>query len=170
MISIRLLNYQDAQIYKDLRLKALANNPESFLATFEAENNKPISAFSAELRYAVGEPIFGYYGVFAENELVGYAYLEKSYMDKQKHIAFFYNLYIDSAYRGQGLASKLFNYLLEKIKQQTQIERIFLSCNKKNIPAFKLYQKLGFIQYGIKEKSIKWQNQYDDEIEMVREV
>lgn len=170
MNEIRLLTHLDAQIYRDLRLKALASNPESFLATFESENNKPLPAFSSELRYALGQPIFGYYGIFSENNLVGYAYLEKSYLAKQQHIAFFYNLYIDPDYRHKGLARELFNHLLEKIKRETQIERIFLSCNKKNSPALSLYQKLGFKEYAVKEKSIKWQDEYDDEIEMVMEI
>jgi RimJ/RimL family protein N-acetyltransferase len=169
-MTIRLLTGNDAIEYKELRLKALQNNPESYLSTFESEKQRSVEAFSSELRYTISSPIFGYYGIFLENKLIGYASLEKSYLAKQKHIAFFYNLYIDPKYRNQGLALKLFNFILDKIKQKTQIERIFLSCNKKNTPAIKLYKKLGFKEYGFKEKSIKYQDEYDDEIEMVREV
>lgn len=167
---IRLLTADDAQAYKQLRLQALTTNPESFLATFNSENNKPLASFASELRYAIGQPIFGYYGVFNDNQLIGYAYLEKSYLNKQEHIAFLYNLYIHPEFRGQKLATKLVNFLLAKVKDQTQIERIFLSCNQKNAPALKLYEKLGFKTYAIKEKSIKWQDQYDNEVEMVMTV
>jgi len=167
---IKLLNHQDAEIYKDLRLQALQKNPESFLATYEIESKKPINHFSSELIYAISPPVFGYYGVFIDKKLVGYAHLSDSYLPKQKHIAYLYNLYIDPDYRGKGLAVKLFEYMLEKVKEQTEIERLFLSCNKKNAPAQKLYKKLGFTKFGLKEKSVKWQNEYDDEVEMVKVV
>jgi ribosomal protein S18 acetylase RimI-like enzyme len=170
MNQIRLLSADDAVAYKELRLKALTTNPESFLATFEAENLKSLASFSAELRYSLSEPIFGYYGIFEDNHLVGYAFLEKSYLEKQQHVAFFYNLYIHPDYRGKKLASKLFEFLLTQLKEKTKIERLFLSCNQKNQPAQELYKKLGFKPYAIKEKSIKWQGQYDDEIEMVMEL
>lgn len=166
----KLLTSQDAVIYKELRLQALQNNPESYLSTFDHEKQKTIEAFASELRYASGPPVFGYYGIFDNDKLIGYAHLEKSYLTKQKHIAFFYNLYIDPEYRNKGLATELFDFLLAELKQKTQIERIFLSCNKKNTSAISLYKKLGFVEYGIKKKSIKYQNEYDDEIEMVREV
>jgi ribosomal protein S18 acetylase RimI-like enzyme len=168
-MTIRILTHKDAQAYKELRLQALQKNPESFLATFEVENKKPINSFSSELIYAASYPIFGYYGVFIDEKLVGYAHLSDSYLPKQKHIAYLYNLYINPDYRNKGLAIKLFNHLLEEIKQ-TKIERIFLSCNKKNVPAQKLYKKLGFVKYGLKEKSVKWQDEYDDEVEMVKVV
>ena len=81
-----------------------------------------------------------------------------------------YNLYVDPEYRGQGLATKVFEFLLKETQEKTNVERIFLSCNRKNIPAQKLYKKLGFTEYGVKEKSVKYNGKYDDEVELVKEI
>ena len=168
-MTIRPLTITDASIYQTLRLKALKTNPESYLATWETEQNKSTEAFAWEIRYATSSPINGYYG-FLENQLIGYTQLEQLSLPKQQHTAYLFNLYVDPDYRGQGYASKLFDYLSKLAKEKAQVERIFITCNRKNTAAQKLYQKLGFTQYGVKEKSVKWQGEYDDEVEMVKKL
>ncbi|HCR81015.1 MAG: acetyltransferase, GNAT family protein [Candidatus Pacebacteria bacterium GW2011_GWB1_47_8] len=167
---IRLLTTDDVAQYRALRLKALQTNPESYLSTYESEKNKPLDSFAWELRYATSQPVNGYYGVFIDDQLVGYTQLERSYLAKQQHIAYLYSLYVDPAYRGKGHASKLLTYLGQLAKEKAGIERLFITCNRKNLPAQELYKKLGFKQYSIREKSVKWGNEYDDEIEMVKEL
>lgn len=169
-VTIRMLTGSDAPAYRELRLQALQTNPESYLATFASENKRSVESFASEIRYSFSPPVFGYYGIFQNETLVGYAQLEKSYMDKQQHVCFLYNLYVAPAHRGKGYATGLFQFLLRQVQEKTQLERIFLSCNRKNTAAQALYKKLGFTLYGVKEKSVKWQGQYDDELEMVRAV
>jgi RimJ/RimL family protein N-acetyltransferase len=167
---IRLLTTADVAPYRVLRLKALQTNPESYLSTFESEKIKPLDSFMWELRYATSQPINGYYGVFVDDSLVGYAQLERSYLAKQKHIAYLYSLYIDSDYRGKGFATKLLEHLTQLAKEKAQIERVFITCNRKNLPAQTFYKKLGFKEYSIREKSVKLGNEYDDEVEMVKKL
>jgi ribosomal protein S18 acetylase RimI-like enzyme len=171
-MTIRLLTPEFSQAYKELRLKALQTNPESFLAEHETEKRKSLDSFSWELRYAASPPVSGYYGVFAgedDEKLVGYALLDQVALDKQQHIAYLYNLYIDPDHRGKGYATALFEQLATLAKKAA-IERIFITCNRKNAGAQLLYKKLGFKQYSIREKSVKWRGEYDDEVEMVREL
>lgn len=171
-MTIRLLTTESSQAYRDLRLQALQTDPKSFLADYETEKQKGMDSFSWELRYAALPPVSGYYGVFAgdnDQELVGYALLDQVTLDKQQHIAYLYNLYIDPNHRGKGYATALFEQLCTLAKQ-AGIERIFITCNSKNIGAQALYKKLGFQQYSVREKSVKWRGEYDDEIEMVREL
>lgn len=169
-MTIRQLTTDDAQSYQQLRLKALQTNPESYLATYETEKDKSVDSFVWEISYATSPPISGYYGVFVDDQLVGYTQLDQSNLTKQSHIATMFNLYIDPNHRGQGYASQLFEYLIKIAKDKAQIERIFITCNRKNLPAQKLYAKLGFTEYGLREKSVKWQGEYDDEVEMVKEL
>ena len=167
---IRLLTTADVTPYRALRLKALQTNPESYLSTYESEKIKPLDSFIWELRYATSQPINGYYGVFVDDSLIGYAQLERSYLAKQKHIAYLYSLYVDPSYRGKGYASKLLTQITQLAKEKAQIERIFITCNRKNLPAQAFYKKLGFKEYSIREKSVKLDDEYDDEIEMVKKL
>lgn len=170
-MKIRQLTGSDAQIYRDLRLKALTTDPDSYISTFEKESKKSLSDFSWELRSSLKPSIEGYYGVFDKGELLAYLQISKTGLTKQEHIIFLYNLYVDSNYRRQKIGSLLVNYIIEQIKEKDkQIEQILLAYNGKNISAGKLYQSLGFKKFAIQKNTIKYKNQYDDTIEMVYQI
>lgn len=169
---IHLLTEADAPEYHRLRLQALQTDPQAFLSTWENESTKHDSDFAWELESYYHPPLFGYYGIFDQTEkqekLIAFVQLGSSYLVKQKHVAFIYNLYIDPNHRHQGVGQQLFDHIFQAIQQHDQqIERIFLSCNALNKPAIRFYQKIGFKRCGIKPRSVKWNGVYDDEIEMV---
>lgn len=69
--------------------------------------------------------------------------------------------------RGQGIGRKLTELLIAETKSQlTGIEIIVLSVYQQNEVARKLYQTLGFIEYGRLPKGRKRADGYDDQIEM----
>jgi ribosomal protein S18 acetylase RimI-like enzyme len=168
-LPIRLLTGQDGPEYQRLRLKALQTDPEVFLATFDQESQKREQSFAQELELAYHPPTFGYYGLFLEDEtLAGYLQISPSYLPKQAHLAFLYNLYVDPTTRGQDVASRLWQHATTQLQQHTpSIERVFLSCVATNKPAISFYKKCGFKRCGIRPASIKWQGRYLDEVEMV---
>jgi ribosomal protein S18 acetylase RimI-like enzyme len=167
---IRRLTANDAAAYQTLRLEALTTNPDSFLATLAGEQEHSVTYFERELEAAHHSPMYGYYGVFVADVLAGYAYIDTSYLPKQRHLAFLYNLHIATAYRRQGLALRLCQEIFSLLKQQTQIELIFAACNGSNKSARSFYHQLGFRRCGIKPNAIKWQGKYDDEVELVFEL
>lgn len=169
-IQIHPLNVQDAKAYRQLRLTALESDPNCFLSTYDTENQKADHVFETEIIASSSPPVFGYWGVFDKDKLIAYCHIAKSFLAKQAHIAFLYNLYVDPDHRHQGLAAKLLRHTIDELKRNVAVERIFLSCNAKNKNAISFYKKCGFKQYGTKQKSIKWQDKYDDEVEMVYEV
>lgn len=166
---IRVLDEDDASAYKALRLRALKETPQAFISTFEVETKKPLSGFVYELSYAQQSPIWGYYGIFIDQKLVGFCQISKVYAVKKTHIANLYNLYVDPHHRGQGLAKKLVTKVLEKAKSQN-IERVFINYLSKNKSARGFYDHLGFKQCGVRPKAAKDGDEYDDEVEMVLEV
>lgn len=175
-LTIRLLKPQDGAEYHPLRLQALQNNPEAYFFTHESEKDRSEESFARDLAYAKSGGIFGYYGVFlidnnsGKKKLIGYTQISSPALPKQKHIAHLYNLYIDPKYRGNSIATKLFDHLFKLIKEKTELEQLFITCTKSNLPAQKLYQKLGFTQYATREKTVKWKGEYDDEVEMVKKL
>lgn len=163
----RTLTPQDATAYRELRLAALAHDPESFLATLEFEQQHKLDFFERELAAAASRPCFGYHGVFEQDRLLGYAQIETSYLPKQRHVAFLYNIYIAHTARRRGLARMLCEHIFARLKQETDIELIYLAYNSSNAGARDFYKSLGFKRCGIKPDAIKWHDHYDDEVEMV---
>jgi ribosomal protein S18 acetylase RimI-like enzyme len=167
-MEIRLLTGQDGPDYQILRLRALQTNPDAFLSTYDSESNKHEISFSNELDYAYSPPYFGYYGCFEGERLIGFCLVTQSYLNKQDHVAFLYNLYVDPEFRKQKVGTQLVAHVINQLAQHEHIERLFLSCTAKNKIAVNFYKKTGFQRCGIRPRSVKWNGDYDDEIEMVK--
>ncbi len=68
-------------------------------------------------------------------------------------------------YRGQKIGQELLKKALKDAKNKG-IEKVELEVFKSNLPAQNLYKKIGFEIEGVKKKSKKYQNQYEDVIIM----
>ena len=63
----------------------------------------------------------------------------------KKNVGHIFHIIIDTSYRRKGLASKLVNKLI-KIGKRKGAQDFTLSVDKKNLAAFYLYEKLGFLK------------------------
>lgn len=110
-------------------------NNDNRLIQFLTNNklDKPIdSPFSKEVIYVEKDIVIGY--------------LSYSIMYEKAEIN---NIYVLNEYRGQGIGSKLLDYLVKKCKI---CENITLEVRKNNINAIHLYKKYGFKEVAIREK------------------
>ena len=57
------------------------------------------------------------------------------------------NIVTHKDFRGRGIATRLFDALLKKLKEQG-IAKVFLEVEHDNAPAIALYEKSGFTKYG----------------------
>jgi ribosomal-protein-alanine N-acetyltransferase len=57
------------------------------------------------------------------------------------------NIVTHKDFRGRGIATRLFNALLEELKAQG-ITKVFLEVEHDNAPAIALYKRSGFADYG----------------------
>ncbi len=163
---IRLLTAQDGSQFQKLRLEALQENPEAFLATFDNESSRHEDSFSQELDAVYAPPHFGFWGMFDdEDQLVAFCRITSSYLPKQLHIVSLFSLYVTPNARHQGRAKELLDHITAELKK-AGIEQVYLTVISGNQPALELYLKYGFEQCGTRPQSVKWQGQYFDEIEM----
>ncbi len=167
-MTIRLLTRADGPLFQKLRLESLGDSPQAFMSTLEAENKLHEDQFGEHLDWAFHPPHFGYFGLFIEDQLVGYVQAGKTFLEKQNHVAQINNLYITPNFRGKGLAKQLVQYVLDQLRASEKVERVYLSCTATNKNAFRFYRGLGFQRYAVRAKAIKWQDKYDDEIELVK--
>jgi len=70
-----------------------------------------------------------------------------------------------SAYRGQGYGKKLIDVSILAAKE-CGFERVELMVNRSNVSAIRFYEKIGFVQEGLKRKARKLDGVYDDVIVM----
>jgi putative acetyltransferase len=62
-------------------------------------------------------------------------------------------------FRGQGVGTELLNYMMKEAKEKKQIELLHLEVYEGN-PAYRLYERLGFVEYGRQPHFIKWEGKY----------
>lgn len=164
MPQIRLLDSADAEIYREIRLKSLKDNPEAFLAVYELELDKSIEVTRNNLKPSDGRFTLG---AFNENRVVGIVTFVRESGVKTNHKGNVYGMYVSPAFRGQGIGKALINKLVEQAKQCDGLERINLTVISNNDAAKNLYRSTGFNVYGTECNALKVGGHYWDEDLMV---
>jgi ribosomal protein S18 acetylase RimI-like enzyme len=75
-------------------------------------------------------------------------------------------MYVRPETRGFGLAAALVEMLLEHAGKE--VEQVQLTVAAGNPRARRFYQRMGFVEYGLEEKSLKYKGEYFDEVLMVK--
>jgi len=157
---IRRLGPPDAEAFRSIRLEALQNAPEAFGSTFEKKSAEPLQFFEDRL---TRNAIFG--GFFGDH-LVGVAGFYVLEAPKLRHKGVLWGMYVVPEGRGSGLAAALVETLLAHAGKE--VEQVQLTVVVSNPQARRFYQRMGFVEYGLEEKALKYKGAYFDEVLMVK--
>jgi RimJ/RimL family protein N-acetyltransferase len=101
-----------------------------------------------------------------EGKIVGMLNATKGSRKRVQHICQF-GISIQESYCNNGLGSKMIEKLLVWARQDEHIEKVCLEVFAHNERAIHVYEKLGFITEGRKEKHVKFEDgTYSDELIM----
>jgi ribosomal protein S18 acetylase RimI-like enzyme len=95
--------------------------------------------------------------------IVGFQPLEGP---KIAHKGVLWGMYVRPEARGTGLATALVGSLIEHAREH--VEQIQLTVVSNNPRARRFYQRMGFSEYGLEKKALKYNGVYFDEVLMVR--
>ncbi|WP_407112445.1 GNAT family N-acetyltransferase [Bradyrhizobium sp. LMG 9283] len=160
--AIRRLGSHDAVSFKAIRLEALKANPELLRSTFELEDKLDVAWFAGRLQNA------HVMGAFCDAELVGTAGFSIQEGAPNAHKGRLFGMYVRSASRSRGVGRLLLNAVLDVARKN--VELIQLSVVRENRPARRLYESVGFVEYGVESKASKYGDKYYDEALMALEV
>jgi len=158
---VRRLEAKDATSFRDVRLEAFKNHPESFGSSYDELVSKPVSHFEEWLRDMVA------YGAFVDDELLGIGAYFRERGLKMAHRAYVISMYCAPQLRGQGVAQQIIEQLAEHARS-VGIIQLHLGVGTPNAVAKKSYEKAGFKTYGIEPRSLFVNEKYIDEELMVR--
>ena len=159
-IEVRRLLPMDAALYRDIRLEALRLSPEAFGSSFEAEHAKALTWFADRLESSV------VFGAFDGANLVGTAGFFIRQGRKESHKGTLWGMYVRRGARKAGVGKQLAKAVIDHARQH--VELIQLTVVSGNEPARRLYDSLGFTEYGIEKNSLKQDGHYWDEVLMVK--
>ena len=159
--SIRRLTPSDAAAYRAIRHEALANHPEAFVSTADAFALKSDAEIVQTLEALT---IFG--AVLPDGTLGGINAFLRNDGAKERHRGWMIQVYVRPDHRGSGMAGALVEHLVEHARRH--VLQIHLGVWSENVPAIKLYQRLGFETYGTEPRYLFVNGRYIDEHLMVR--
>jgi RimJ/RimL family protein N-acetyltransferase len=160
---IRRLEPSDVDAFRSVRLDALRLHPEAFGASYEDE----ITLDREQLLERLTMPGFARFGAFgAHGTLVGLVGLQLRSGAKQRHKAFLFSMYVDAAHRRSGLAQQLVKAVIAAAREADALV-LHLTVEAGNLPAQRLYRRMGFTTYGIERRSLKVGGRFYDEELMV---
>lgn len=148
-IEIRVVRPEEAPQFRVLRLRSLAEHPEAYHSTY-ADWDGALSQYVE--RIETNRLV----GVFADNRLVGFTLvaLQARRGGHVRHKCEFWSVYLAPEYRGRGLARRMLEASIIEARN-FGFEAVVLSVNATNAGARRLYEALGFVEYGLEKNSIK---------------
>ncbi|MGE0171242.1 MAG: N-acetyltransferase family protein [Oligoflexales bacterium] len=103
--------------------------------------------------------------VTRDSKVVGHVDLSTSHMEATRHRALL-SMGIETDYRRKGLGLRLCNEAIKWARTIPGLSWIDLSVFAHNLPAIRLYERLGFIKGGVVEDMFRVQGQRINDIQM----
>lgn len=158
----RLAGPADAALFRRLRLEALAVAPEAFGSSWEVEAPRPLAAFAERLASST------VLAAFAAGAPVGLAGLRREDSPRTRHKAVLWGVFVARAARGRGVGAALLHAVLAAAPPG--VEQVTLAVTAANRGAIALYERAGFVPYGLAARALKDAAGYADEVLMLREL
>lgn len=155
-VTIGHLSENQWEIYKEIRLEALKNDPIAFGSSYEEEINYDEIVWRSRIK----DFLFAFN---PEEKVVGLiAFLFNNRM-KTKHRANIYSVYVRPKFRRNGIGKRLLGEALRLIKLNTDIIKVNLTVNPLQTSAISLYESFGFKKVGTLSKEIFNEQTFHDE-------
>lgn len=165
--SIKKLRQPDAGIYRALMLRAYSEHETAFTSTFEERAGKSVDWWTKRLQ----DPTSITLGAFDVSEsLIGTVRLEAYQRLRERHKMALSAMYVMKDHAGNGVGRRLLDEALAEMRKLNGIEIVNLTVTADNLPAVRLYSKLGFQTFGRETRAVKSAHAYLDKLHMWRPV
>jgi ribosomal protein S18 acetylase RimI-like enzyme len=153
-VVVRRLAATDLPAYKALRDEMLLAHPDAF--TSDAETERPKLPMAYMGRLGLDRPEGGHFllGAFAGAELVGALGCDRDVRPKVRHLAQVVGMMVRPAWRGRGVAQALLKECIERARG-AGIDTLTLSVTVGNGSAQHLYDRMGFVRYGVLHDAVR---------------
>jgi RimJ/RimL family protein N-acetyltransferase len=164
--AIRLLVHADLPAYKALRDEALRTAPEAFTSDYASTVDTPAEHYAARL----GSPDSGHFVLGAFNgagDLLGSIALESEQRLHKRRCANVVGMMVAPTAQKQGIAAQLVAACAGLAGANSQLEQLVLTVTASNTHVVRLYERAGYVAYGLQPRTIKVAGNYYDKLHMV---
>jgi ribosomal protein S18 acetylase RimI-like enzyme len=151
-VTVRPLERRDGAAYRALRLRALREHPEAFVAVYENEAALPMEHFADRIAPSACSRVFG---GFVGDVLSGIIGISRQVAPKLRHRANIWGMYVAPEARGRGVGRALLDTALDTARAWEGAELVTLSVSEASGPACALYVGAGFVRWGVLEDAVR---------------
>ena len=162
---IRKLTESDWEKYQALRLYGLREAPMAFGADPIVEESYTKQRVVESIRESAGSFAIGWFD--EQEKLLGVMRFFRETNRKTAHKGHIRGVYVHPKLRGQGIATKLFLFLLAEATGQTGLLQVHVAVNAENFSAKALYEKMGFVVYGREPAGLLVEGHFYDELLLI---
>ena len=168
-VEIRRLAPADLRAYKALRDDMLEGHPEAFTSDALTERHRRADDYLPRL--GLEQPDGGHLllGAWDAAGLVGAIGLERDRRLKVRHIGHLVGMMVRERSRGRGVGQALLDALVAEARA-AGLELLTLTVTEGNASAIGLYERAGFVRFGLLPKAIKVGERFHAKVHMAREL
>lgn len=163
---IERLDASHALAYRELMLEAYDRHPQAFTSSVRERAVMPLSWWEARLTSKLDVVL----GAFEGGTLAGIVGLALEPREKARHKATLFGMYVSADFRQHGLGHELVQAVIAEARNRPALQLLQLTVTAGNDAAFNLYQRCGFIQFGLEPLAVRVGEDYFDKIHMWRQV
>ncbi|ARB28498.1 GNAT family N-acetyltransferase [Pseudomonas tolaasii] len=163
---IRTLGAGDAEAYRALMLEAYGAYPQAFTSSVAERAAMPLSWWEKRLSGPLDQLLGGFEG----EELAGIVGLAFEPREKARHKVTLFGMYVTQAHQQKGLGRRLVEAALVEARKHPRLKLIQLTVTAGNDAAVALYQRCGFVQYGLEPLAVRVGEEYFDKLHMWRKL
>lgn len=159
----RTLTVADVPAFTALRREALRDSPWAFAASEDSD----VGVNAELMTQRIAEPGQAIVGAFDADRLIGIAGMVRNRHGKMAHRAAIWGVYVTPSARGRGVAEAIIRQLLTIARTWPGLDSVSLQVSACAEGAKRLYERLGFKQWGVEPAALRLDGIAYDEAHMV---
>ncbi len=159
----RILTVADVPAFTTLRREALRDSPWAFAASEDSD----VGVNAELMTQRIAEPGQAIVGAFDADRLIGMAGMVRNRHGKMAHRANIWGVYVTPSARGRGVAEAIIRDLLTIARTWPGLDSVSLQVSTRAEGAKRLYERLGFKQWGVEPAALRLDGIAYDEAHMV---
>jgi ribosomal protein S18 acetylase RimI-like enzyme len=144
--------------YRALMLHAYAQHPDAFTSSAQERERLPLSWWESRLSGGAdaAEIVIGAFAPDANGneELAGVVGLSFEAREKARHKCTLFGMYVAAEHRRLGLGDALVIAALQHARMRSHLRLVQLTVTQGNDAAYALYERHGFVQYGLEPMAV----------------
>ena len=152
-MSIRRLEPADASAYRALMLDAYERHPDAFTSTVAERAALPLTWWEERLS-AAPQPADIVLGAVHGEQLAGVVGLSFESREKLRHKATLFGMVVLPEFARAGLGRQLVVAALEQAGARGGVVQVQLTVTQGNSSAQRLYERCGFVAYGVEPRAV----------------